>query len=262
MADNVTNEPSLWLGRLPVPTHDGHKYDRGHAVVVGAPELTGATRLAASACSRIGAGLVSVMAEKRADVYRTSLPADIMVTSDLERDLRSVTAVLIGPGGLPDRWETALSSIAETATVILDAAALVEHERIGERFENRVLTPHEGEFAATFPELSGDRVERAQAAAASCGSVVVLKGAETVIVDPEGQVVINTTASPYLAKGGSGDVLAGMVTGLSAQGMSPFEASCAGVWMHGEIARRFGPGLVPEDLTNRLPGMLTELLIR
>ncbi len=262
MAEEVTNEPSLWLSGLPVPSHDGHKYDRGHAVVVGAPDLTGATRLAATACSRIGAGLVTVVAEKRADVYRTSLPADIMVTSELERELRSVATVLIGPGGLPDRWETMIGSIVETATVVLDAAAIGERERIREGFESCVITPHEGEFSAAFPQLHGTRIDRALAAAVASRSIVILKGAETVIASPEGDVVVNTTASPYLAKAGSGDVLAGMITGLAAQGMSPFDASCAGVWMHGEIARRYGPGLVPGDLTDRIPGMLTELLIR
>ncbi|MDW3177792.1 MAG: NAD(P)H-hydrate dehydratase [Acidimicrobiia bacterium] len=255
-----TNGPELWSSALPRPGVDDHKYRRGHAVVVGAPDLTGASRLAASACSRIGAGLVTLVAEERGDVYRTSLPADIMVSDDAVAQRRSVTALLLGPGGLPSGALAIATATSAEASVVLDAGALTSHVSLGSRFAHRVLTPHEGEFAVTFPDITGEREDRALAAAQRANAVVVLKGAETLISEPGGRVVRNTHASPYLAKAGSGDVLAGMITGLIAQGMDPFAASCAAVWMHGDAARRFGPGLIPDDLIDGFPAVLADLL--
>ncbi len=256
----LTNEPELWSSSLPRPGADGHKYNRGHAVVVGGQALTGASRLAASACSRIGAGLVTLVAEERGDVYRTCLPADIMVSEDIDAPRRSVTALLLGPGGLTSGAPAFVAATSAAATVVLDAGALASHESLGARFAHRVLTPHEGEFAATFPDIPGNRHDQALVAAQRAKAVVVLKGPETVIAEPGGQVARNTHASPYLAKAGSGDVLAGMITGLVAQGMDPFEASCAAVWMHGDAAKRFGPGLIPDDLIDGIPAVLAAVL--
>ena len=153
---------------------------------------------------------------------------------------------------------------AALATLLLDAGALPPAGNYQTVDAATVLTPHEGEFARSFANLTGDRTERAMAAAKACGGVVALKGAETVIASPGGQLVTNSHASLFLAKAGTGDVLAGMICGLLAQcdpvtREAMFEMVCAAVWMHGEAGIRLGPGLTASDLENALPGILRDL---
>lgn len=254
------NSPDIWSGFLPKPMLEGHKYDRGHVAIFGAPELTGATRLAASACSRIGAGLVSVLANKCADIYRITLPADIMVRSCNPGELKSVNVMLGGSGGIERTHQSALLENHEKCARVFDADAIPDYSNFRFLDAGCVLTPHEGEFARSFPNVSGSRQEKALEAAKTCGATVVLKGAHTVIAGSNGRVVVNNHAGPYLAKAGTGDVLAGMIAGLLAQGMSIFEASCAAVWMHGEAALRFGPGLIASDISDQVPAILKDLL--
>jgi len=148
--------------------------------------------------------------------------------------------------------------------VILDADALTvfgsDREKLYSALNNNsILTPHEGEFARLFPDLDGFKTQRAQKAAQASGAVIVLKGPDTVIVAPDGRTVINTNAPPWLATAGSGDVLAGMIVGLAAQGMAPFDAACAAVWIHGAAAYLFGEGLVASDIATKIPAVLGEL---
>ena len=268
------NSPDLWLARFPRPQPSGSKYDRGHAVVVGGPVAqTGAARLAARSALRIGAGLVTVACNAASlIVYATALEAvmtrsvrDATAFGELVGD-RRVKAVLIGPGaGITDRTrdfvQTALS--AQKACV-LDADAITVFKEAPQALFAAIhspvlLTPHEGEFARLFGKVEHREADAARAAKTS-GAVVLLKGSDTVIAGPDGRIVINRAAPPWLATAGSGDTLAGLATGLIAQGMDVFDAACAACWIHAEAARRFGPGLIAEDLSEQVPAVLRELL--
>jgi NAD(P)H-hydrate epimerase len=298
------NRPPLWGAHFPRPRLEGHKYTRGHAVVVSGPaECTGAARLGARGALRIGAGLVTVVGNGAATaVNATHLTAIMVKALGSDRALTELladerhNAVLIGPGaGVGAQTAaTVLAVLASPAAAVLDADALTsfaptegeepprasgfgfvlrgaEPAPTGEvlfaaikgRTAPVVLTPHEGEFGRLFGEAGvakgGSKLERARQAAALSGAVVVLKGADTVIAAPDGRAAINDNAPPWLATAGAGDVLAGFVAGLLAQRMPAWEAACAAVWLHGECASRFGPGLIAEDLPEALPGVLRHL---
>ena len=264
------NAPGLWRALLPSPAPADHKYSRGHALVLGGDGAhSGAARLAARAALRTGAGLVTVHAPEAAlPVYAAQLTA-VMVASaaDLDAALADErrNALLIGPGcGVsPTTRVQALRALGARKRCVLDADALTafrdEPETLFDALtSDSVLTPHEGEFRRLFAH-EGDKLSRARAAAAECGAVVVLKGADSVIAAPDGRAAINANAPPTLATAGSGDVLAGFILGLLAQGMPAFEAAAAGVWLHGAAAAAFGPGLIAEDLTESLPSILRAL---
>ena len=255
------NKAKSWFASLPAPSPLGNKYDRGHAVIIGADELTGATRLAATACSRIGAGLVTVMAQEAASIYRMSLPPEIMVRQNGFENLKKPSVILAGCGGINPQVLQTLQETFKSCFWVLDADAIISAFRQNMKFHNRaVITPHQGEFDRAFPEISGSREECACQVAQSYEIIVVLKGQRTIIACPDGRMKMNFHASPYLASAGTGDVLAGMITGLLAQGMLAFEACCAAVWMHGEAAIRFGPGMVAGDIPDLIPHILGDLI--
>lgn len=263
------NTPGLWREALPRPRATDHKYRRGHALIVSGP-MTGAARLAARGARRIGAGLVTALAAPEAlAVIAADRPGTIVVPLEdydsLLADARR-NAVLLGPGaGVGEATRArVLAALAAGKRVVLDADAVTSFgERREELFRaiagrDCVLTPHDGEFARLFA-AEGDRVTRARRAAAESGGVVVLKGSDTVIAAPDGRCAINANAPPDLATAGSGDVLAGMVLGLLAQGVPAFEAACAAVWLHGAAASHIGRGLIAEDIPEALPRVLAAL---
>ncbi len=274
------NDAPLWQSLLPHPTPEGHKYDRGHALVVSGPMAhTGAARMGARGALRIGAGLVTVASPPDALYVNAAHLTAIMLLpcegahalSEILADRRK-NAVLLGPalGVGEETCALAEAALASGAAAVLDADALTSfaedpyalaHAVAGVADRPVVMTPHEGEFHRVFADLTeGSKLVRARDAAARMGAVVVLKGPDTVIAAPDGRAAINEDAPPWLATAGAGDVLGGFIAGLLAQGMPAFEAACAAVWMHGEAADCVGPGLIAEDLPERLPEVFRRLL--
>ena len=274
------NAPSLWARSFPVPRVDGHKYARGHAVVVsGALASTGAARLAARGALRGGAGLVTIASPREALAVNAASNLAVMVRpvdgadelagflSDPRRN-----AVVLGPGGGVGREmrELVLAALAGERAVVLDADALTSFAdepqallaAMRKRPQVTILTPHEGEFVRLFKAMVGEarsKLEKARIAAEEAGAVVLLKGPDTVVAAPDGRAAIATNAPPWLATAGSGDVLAGLVAGALAQGMPGFEAAAAAVWLHGEAGAEAGPGLIAEDLPDVMPKVYRRL---
>jgi ADP-dependent NAD(P)H-hydrate dehydratase / NAD(P)H-hydrate epimerase len=278
------NTPALWRAHFPVPREDGHKYDRGHAVVVSGPSWsTGAARLAARGALRAGAGLVTIASPREALAVNAAANLAVMVrpvdgAGELTKFLadRRLNALAIGPGvGVAEATcELVLAALSGERAVVLDADAITsfssDPQRLAEgllrrRGQAAIMTPHEGEFHRYFGALDkhtkvGSKLEKARLAAQITSAVVLLKGADTVVAAADGRAAIAANAPPYLATAGAGDVLTGMAAGLLAQGMPAFEAASAAVWLHGEAGAVAGPGLISEDLPEMLPGVYRALL--
>lgn len=262
------NGPGLWLGRYPWPEASGHKHKRGRlGVVTGPISSTGAARLAAMSGLRTGAGTVRMLCPPSALMVVASSVMSPLVSSFKDvHDLLALTedmqAVVIGPAaGVTEATRANIEALANVhRTLVLDADAITvfagDVETLGGLLEaSAVLTPHAGEFDRLFPGLreeAASKIEATRAAAKRVGAVVVLKGSDTVIAAPDGRAAVNTHATPFLATAGSGDVLAGIIGGLLAQGMEAFDAACAGVWMHGDAGRRAGPGMIADDLDSAM----------
>jgi hydroxyethylthiazole kinase-like uncharacterized protein yjeF len=276
------NEPPLWLPKFPRASATGHKYDRGHTVVVSGPmPSTGAARLAARGALRAGAGLVTIASPSDALAVHAKENVAVMVReiegadalAEFLADPRR-NAVVIGPGGGvgASMRQAVAAALTSGAAAVLDADALTsftgkceELSALIKRHQRAVvLTPHDGEFSRLFNDISDNynvksKVERTRLAAGKTGAIVLLKGADTTIAAPDGRAAITANSPPTLATAGSGDVLAGIISGLLAQHMPAFEAACAGTWLHGEAAMGFGPGLISEDLPDMLPRVYRRL---
>jgi hydroxyethylthiazole kinase-like uncharacterized protein yjeF len=293
------NAPPLWLDALPAPAASGHKYSRGHAFVLSGPmHRTGAARLAARGALRGGAGLVTIASPRNALAANAAhLTAIMLAPCDGAAELtgllqdRRFNALVLGPGGgvgedMRACVQAALATGEPSRAIVLDADALTSFEGAAQTLCAAVracagpvvLTPHEGEFArlfkmsARFPDSVSQAVEsvseglgsasklaRARAAAQFSGAIVLLKGADTVVAAPDGRASIACDLPPWLATAGSGDVLAGLIAACLARGAPAFEAASAAVWLHGAAARAFGPGLIAEDLPERMPQVFAEL---
>jgi ADP-dependent NAD(P)H-hydrate dehydratase / NAD(P)H-hydrate epimerase len=278
--NHFANAPALWASSFPVPKPEDHKYRRGHVVVVsGGLSYTGAGRLAARSALRAGAGLVTIASPREALSINAAANLAVMVRpvdgagelSNMLADPR-LNAIVVGPGGgvgEPMR-EMVLAALSGPRAVVLDADALTSFadapNDLFKAIEGRnpsltVLTPHEGEFSRLFGKADASKALRAQEAARTSGSVILLKGADSVVADPGGRTSVAENASPWLATAGSGDVLAGFIGGLMAQGMPAFEAASAAAWLHGEAGNEAGPGLIAEDLPNALRSVYRRLFV-
>lgn len=283
------NTPDLWIDSFPKAREQDHKYSRGQVVVLGGKDMVGAACMSADAAARVGAGLVTILSPKvslldRAlnndplPIYKLFRSYIISLSTSSFYDFidkankKGAVSCVIGPGLGNRNYKSVrslvLNSLKNKTSIVIDADGLNafqgRHKQLFDVcHENVVLTPHEGEFKKLFPSLAetldNDRVKATKEAARASGAVVVLKGFETIIAG-NGESVINNNASPYLATAGSGDVLAGMISGLAAQGMVPFYAACAGVWLHGRTSELLGAGLVAEDLIENIPKVLKETL--
>jgi ADP-dependent NAD(P)H-hydrate dehydratase / NAD(P)H-hydrate epimerase len=271
----------------------GHKFDYGHALIVsGDHGRAGAARMAARAALRVGAGLVTLasppaaMAENAARLDAVML-REVAGAEDLAAALSDarISALCLGPAlGLGRREAEMVAHVLrqdglKSHPTVLDADALTLIARDPALFsalhEGCVLTPHGGEFARVFPDLAAklatpagrgpaySKLQATREAAARAGCVVLYKGADTVIAAPDGRAALHAAvqerAAPWLATAGSGDVLAGIITGLLARGFPAFDAACAGAWLHAEAARSFGPGLIAEDLADELPKVFRQI---
>jgi hydroxyethylthiazole kinase-like uncharacterized protein yjeF len=272
----------------------GHKFTHGHALVLsGGPGRTGAARLAARGALRVGAGLVTLGVPPAAQMEvagqvtaimlrRVGDAAALAATLDDDR----ITALCLGPGlGLDERAAAFVDAVLGARdgcagrSVVFDADALTlmaaAPARMAALTERCVLTPHAGEFARLFPKIARrlaavpergpaySKVDATRDAARQSGAVVLFKGPDTVIAHPDGRVSVHAAAydraAPWLATAGSGDVLAGFITGLLARNFAPLQACESAAWLHVECARRFGPGLIAEDLPEMLPRVLRGL---
>lgn len=246
--------------KLTAPGPDAHKYSRGLVTVI-AGAMPGASVLAANAAVRAGAGMVRLQVHALAAGVTAAVvqaPGDLLDGLDDKR----IGAVLLGPGLMADDEGRALleSVLTSGQKLVLDAGALRLLANQGaDQLADAILTPHEGEFAALFGDLAGSKVDRARAAAANSGAVIVYKGPDTVVAAPDGRAAIGT-APHWLASAGTGDVLAGAIAAMRAGGREAFEAACAGVWLHGRAAELAGPGLVADDLVAHLQAAYTECL--
>ena len=281
---------TTWLSKDGVD----HKYDHGHALILsGGSGKGGAARLSARGALRVGAGLVTVgcppaAMQENASALDAVMLAPMAGVDELIAEIaaRKIKAVCIGPGfGTGERLRAFVEAVtggprAHPTGVVLDADALTEYRDDPETLfallhEGCVLTPHEGEFGRLFPDLLAklkepaskgpaySKVDATREAAARAGCVVLFKGADTVIADPAGRCAINSAhyerQAPWLATAGSGDVLAGFITGLLARGLAPMAAAETAAWLHVECALKFGPGLIAEDLPEQLPAVFRDL---
>ena len=274
----LKNSPDLWIEQFPFPGNFDHKYSRGLVLINSGPVFkTGAARLAGRAAMRVGAGAVKIVCDKDAAyVLEPQISVELLSIIKNKHEFQSllkdknISSVLIGPGNsISDETKArTLLALAFIDNVVIDADAITSFETAPEElfidtYEHTILTPHEGEFKRLFGnEINNidDKVLRTMEASKKAGSIILLKGSDTVIADPSGNVVINSSKAPYLATAGSGDVLAGIISSLVGKNkMSAFSAACAGSWIHSQLGELLGPGLIADDLVDNIPLIVKKL---
>ena len=271
------NKPNLWIENFPWKKHLGHKYSRGRVVVYGGKkEFVGATMLSSLAALKIGTGSVKIVCSKHTiNTYSVKFPSALKVEinsiKELEKFLKKekITSILIGPGaGTNKKIKTAVKLILKKVKyVVLDADALTCFKNDLKSLyllldKDKIITPHLAEFHKIFPKIKKNisNIEKIKEATKFIKSNIVLKGPHTIILSYNKKIAINYHSSPELAVIGSGDVLSGIIASLiGKKKMSPFLAGCAATWLHGDIAKKYGTGLISEDIIKGIPGALKRL---
>ena len=268
-----------WAANMAWPNEASHKHNRGRlAVVSGGSLQTGAARLSAAAGQRVGAGWVSLIGDPAAALVMAHHETERLILArtpdhSLLDLLTGFDALVIGPGlGLSPECRTDVLSVLRgfDRPIVLDGDGLAFLAQdgvsgdLGQALHARrapvILTPHHGEFMRLCPQTDPSQK---LAATLECAklyrALVVFKGHQTIVATPEGRFGQSQSTTPFCASAGTGDVLAGIIGGLLAQGLEPFDAACGGVWLHGQAANRAGPGLIASDLIAHLPDLLNEL---
>lgn len=249
---------------LRAPDSDAHKYTRGLCAVVGG-EMPGAALLSSKAAMRAGAGYVKLLAAQ----WHPAAPAGLVVDDGpLAHALADdrIKAILAGPGlGRSDDARKRLVEALKGGKPTLldaDALALLQPDMLAEGV-GYLATPHDGELEAlcrAFSVVAAGRQDRAQALAKASGMVICAKGPDTIIAAPEGRLALAPPASSWLSTAGTGDVLAGIAASRMATGLSPFEAACEAVWLHGEAARQCGSAFTADELADAVTGAIAAAL--
>ena len=273
----LKNNPKLWLNKFPWKHKLGHKYSRGKVVIYGAKkEFTGATILAAEASLRTGTGSVKVLCNREtfnifSIKFSSILKKEIKDIKELKKFIKNekITSFLIGPGaGRNEKIKEITKLILKKVKyVVIDADALTCFKNDLKLLyslldKNKIITPHMGEFHKIFPKIKKklSKVNKVLGAVKLTKTNIILKGANTIIASHDKKIIINKHASPELAVIGSGDVLSGIIASLIGEKkMKPFDAACASVWIHGDIAKRYGKGLIAEDIVSEIPATLKRI---
>ena len=273
----IKNSPNLWLKNFPWKKPSGHKYSRGKVAIYGGKkELVGATILSSLAALKTGTGSVKIICSKNTlHIYSVKFPsvlkAEINNINELKKFLKKekITSMLIGPGAGSNKKIKEITKLIlkKVKYVVLDADALTCFKNDLKSLyllldKNKIITPHMAEFHKIFPKIkkSNSNIEKIKAASKMVKSNIVLKGPNTIILSYDKKIVINYHSSPELAVIGSGDVLSGLIVSLiGKEKMSPFLAGCAATWLHGDIAKKYGKGLISEDIIKGIPSALKRL---
>ncbi len=271
------NFPGLWIKKFPWKKPLGHKYSRGRVVIYGGKkELVGATILSSLSALKVGTGSVKIVCKKNTiHTYSVKFPSvlktEINNINELKKFLNKekITSMLIGPGAGSNKKIKEITEIIlkKVKYVVLDADALTCFKNDLKLFyslldKNKIITPHIAEFHKIFPKIKKNitNIEKIKQARKLIKSNIILKGPNTLILSYDKNIVVNYHSSPELAVIGSGDVLSGLlVSMIGEKKMNPFLAGCAAVWLHGDIAKKYGKGLISEDIINGIPTALKRL---
>ena len=271
------NSSKLWLNKFPWKKRIDHKYSRGKLVIFGSQlNMIGSTILSAEAALRVGTGSVKIICSKKTlPIYSLKFPSVLKVEINNLNLLKKLiikeknSIFLIGPGAGVNQLtkKKTILILKNSKYAIIDADALTcfkknPKELYGLLDKNKIITPHIKEFHTIFPMISKKitNYEKIIEASKLCKCNIVLKGAKTLIRSSSGNIILNDHTSSELAVIGSGDVLCGIIASLVGENkLSPFLACCAAVWIHGDIAKKFGPGLIAEDIVKNIPNILKKL---